>query len=226
MCIRDSVKTSEVVQVAVEGVEQLEIYFGSYLPQFFYSMLAPITLFSALCFVNILIAICLLICVPLIPVAIAAVQTWAKKLLSKYWGQYTVLGDTFLENLQGLTTLKIYKADSFKMCIRDRNYADPETGVRVSADKGVFEEGVQIVINEITSGADYDQAASSLNEVGKKFKLYNIEFLDADGNKVDANGVVTIKFPITAGYDADSLAVYRMDDGNKILMRGDVEDNY
>lgn len=106
------------------------------------------------------------------------------------------------------------------------NYADPETGVRVSADKGVFEEGVQIVINEITSGADYDQAASSLNEVGKKFKLYNIEFLDADGNKVDANGVVTIKFPITAGYDADSLAVYRMDDGNKILMRGDVEDNY
>ena len=110
----EHVRTSEVVQVAVEGVEQLEIYFGSYLPQFFYSMLAPITLFSVLCFVNIPIAICLLICVPLIPVAIAAVQTWAKKLLSKYWGQYTVLGDTFLENLQGLTTLKIYKADSFK----------------------------------------------------------------------------------------------------------------
>ena len=111
---REQVKTSEVVQVAVEGVEQLETYFGAYLPQFFYAMLAPLTLFVYLCFVNIPSAVVLLICVPLIPIAIAAVQTWAKKLLSKYWGQYTALGDTFLENLQGLTTLKIYRADGFK----------------------------------------------------------------------------------------------------------------
>ena len=110
----EQVKTSEVVQVAVEGVDQLETYFGAYLPQFFYAMLAPLTLFIVLCFVNIPAAVVLLICVPLIPVAIAAVQTWAKKLLSKYWGQYTELGDTFLENLQGLTTLKIYQADEFK----------------------------------------------------------------------------------------------------------------
>lgn len=110
----EQVKTSEVVQVTVEGVDQLETYFGAYLPQFFYAMLAPLTLFVILCFVSIPAAVVLLICVPLIPVAIAAVQTWAKKLLSKYWGQYTALGDTFLENLQGLTTLKIYEADSFK----------------------------------------------------------------------------------------------------------------
>lgn len=110
----EQVKTSEVVQVAVEGVDQLETYFGAYLPQFFYAMLAPLTLFIVLCFVNVAAAVVLLICVPLIPVAIAAVQTWAKKLLSKYWGQYTELGDTFLENLQGLTTLKIYQADAFK----------------------------------------------------------------------------------------------------------------
>ena len=110
----EKVKTSEVVQVAVEGVDQLETYFGAYLPQFFYAMLAPLTLFVVLSFVNFPCAIVLLICVPLIPVAIAAVQTWAKKLLSKYWGQYTALGDTFLENLQGLTTLKIYQADDFK----------------------------------------------------------------------------------------------------------------
>lgn len=110
----EQVKTSEVVQVAVEGVDQLETYFGAYLPQFFYAMLAPLTLFVVLCFVNVPAAVVLLICVPLIPVAIAAVQTWAKKLLSKYWGQYTELGDTFLENLQGLTTLKIYQADEFK----------------------------------------------------------------------------------------------------------------
>lgn len=110
----EQVKTSEVVQVAVEGVDQLETYFGAYLPQFFYAMLAPITLFVVLCFISVPCAVALLICVPLIPVAIVTVQRWAKKLLAKYWGQYTALGDTFLENLQGLTTLKIYQADDFK----------------------------------------------------------------------------------------------------------------
>ena len=111
---QERVNTSEVVQVAVEGVDQLETYFGSYLPQFFYAMLAPLTLFGVLSFVNFPAALVLFLCVPLIPAAIVAVQRWAKKLLSKYWGQYTALGDTFLENLQGLTTLKIYQADSFK----------------------------------------------------------------------------------------------------------------
>lgn len=110
----EQVSTAEVVQVAVEGVDQLETYFGAYLPQFFYAMLAPLTLFAVLCFVNMPAAFALLVCVPLIPVAIAAVQTWAKKLLSHYWGQYTKLGDTFLENLQGLTTLKIYQADGLR----------------------------------------------------------------------------------------------------------------
>lgn len=108
------VSSSEIVQVAVEGVDQLETYFGAYLPQFFFSMLAPLTLFILLCFVNFTAALVLLICVPLIPVTIAVIQTWAKKLLSKYWGQYTALGDTFLENLQGLTTLKIYQTDEMK----------------------------------------------------------------------------------------------------------------
>lgn len=111
---KEQVNTSEVVQVSVEGVDQLETYFGAYLPQFFYALLAPLTLFVCLSFVNFPSAIVLLLCVPLIPLAIIAVQKWAKKLLSKYWGQYTALGDTFLENLQGLTTLKIYQADEYK----------------------------------------------------------------------------------------------------------------
>lgn len=111
---KEKAQTSEIVQISVEGVEQLETYFGAYLPQFFYAMLAPLTLFIVFGFVNVPAAAVLLVCVPLIPAAIAAVQTWAKKLLSKYWGQYTALGDTFLENLQGLTTLKIYRADDFK----------------------------------------------------------------------------------------------------------------
>ena len=110
----EQVRTSEIVQVAVEGADQLETYFGAYVPQFFYALLAPLTLFVYLSRINMMSAVILLICVPLIPVAIAAVQTWAKKLLSKYWGQYTALGDTFLENLQGLTTLKIYQSDGFK----------------------------------------------------------------------------------------------------------------
>lgn len=107
----ERVSTSEIVQVSVEGVDQLETYFSSYLPQFFYSMLAPVTLFVALVFVNWKAAVVLFVCVPLIPISIVAVQTFAKKLLSRYWGQYTSLGDHFLENLQGLTTLKIYQAD-------------------------------------------------------------------------------------------------------------------
>lgn len=111
---KEQANTSEVVQVAVEGVEQLETYFGAYLPQFFYAMLAPLTLFAFLSFVNFPSALVLLICVPLIPVTIIVIQRWAKKLLAKYWSQYTALGDTFLENLQGLTTTKIYQADEFK----------------------------------------------------------------------------------------------------------------
>lgn len=105
-------RTSEVVQLAVEGVDQLEVYFGSYLPQLCYSLLAPLTLFAVLSFVSLPCAVVLFLCVPLIPITIVAVQRFAKKLLGKYWGEYTSLGDSFLENLQGLTTLKIYQADA------------------------------------------------------------------------------------------------------------------
>lgn len=103
--------TSEIVQISTEGVEQLEIYFGKYVPQFFYSLLAPLTLFLIVGSMSLKTAVVLLLCVPLIPVSIVAVQKFAKKLLAKYWGSYTELGDSFLENLQGLTTLKIYQAD-------------------------------------------------------------------------------------------------------------------
>lgn len=111
---REKTSTSEVVQMSAEGVEQLEIYFGKYLPQLFYSLLAPVTLFVVLAFVNLKASVVLLVCVPLIPLSIVAVQKIAKKLLSNYWGLYTGLGDSFLENLQGLTTLKIYQADAGK----------------------------------------------------------------------------------------------------------------
>ena len=111
---RDHVSTAEIVQVSTEGVEQLETYFGKYLPQLFYSLLAPVTLFIVLCRVSLKASVVLLICVPLIPISIVVVQKIAKKLLNKYWSVYTGLGDSFLENLMGLTTLKIYQADGQK----------------------------------------------------------------------------------------------------------------
>ncbi len=108
----ESVPTAEVVQLSVEGCEQLETYFGQYLPQLFYAVLAPVTLFFMVAPVCLPAAVVLLLCVPLIPVTIVAVQKVAKRILGDYWDQYAELGDSFLENLQGLTTLKIYQADA------------------------------------------------------------------------------------------------------------------
>ena len=110
----ETVATSEAVMLASEGVEQIDTYFARYLPQLFYSLLAPLTLFVLLAPVHLRSALVLLVCVPLIPISIVAVQKFAKKLLDKYWGEYTSLGDDFLENIQGLTTLKIYGADGWK----------------------------------------------------------------------------------------------------------------
>lgn len=105
--------TAEIVQLAGEGVDQLETYFGAYLPQFFYAMLAPFFLFAVTSFFSLKTALILLICVPLIPFSIVCVQKIAKRLLADYWVQYAKLGDSFLESLQGLTTLKIYQSDGY-----------------------------------------------------------------------------------------------------------------
>ena len=111
---KEKVSTAEVVQISVEGVDQLETYYGNYLPQFFYSVLAPFTLFIVTAFMSFRSGLILFLLVPMIPMTIVVIQKWAKKRLSKYWDQYTALGDSFLENLQGLTTLKTYEADAYK----------------------------------------------------------------------------------------------------------------
>lgn len=111
---KEKFSTSEIVQISMEGVDQLEIYFGRYLPQFFYSMIAPIVLFCVLSTISVKSAIVLLVCVPLIPISIIAIVQIAKRILKKYWGSYSDLGEIFLEDVQGLTTLKIYKADEKK----------------------------------------------------------------------------------------------------------------
>lgn len=107
-------KTSGVVQLSIEGIEQLEIYFGKYIPQFFYSLLAPLTLFVVISFISWKAALVFMLCVPLIPLSIIAIMKIAKRILKEYWNNYANLGDTFLENLQGLTTLKVFAQDEQK----------------------------------------------------------------------------------------------------------------
>ena len=107
----DGMSMAGLTQVSMEGVEQLDLYYSSYIPQFFYAMLAPFILFGITVGIQWQVALVLLCCVPLIPVSIIAVSKYAKKIFAKYWGKYTSMGDSFLDSVQGLKELKIFKAD-------------------------------------------------------------------------------------------------------------------
>ncbi len=108
----DGMSIAGLTQVAMEGIEQLDLYYSSYIPQFFYAMLAPIILFCVTVGIDWRVAVVLLCCVPLIPVSIIAVSKYAKKIFAKYWGKYTSMGDSFLDSVQGLRELKIFRADA------------------------------------------------------------------------------------------------------------------
>lgn len=107
----DGMSIAGLTQVSMEGVEQLDLYYSSYIPQFFYAILAPFILFGITVWIEWRVAVVLLCCVPLIPVSIIAVSKYAKKIFAKYWGKYTSMGDSFLDSVQGLRELKIFKAD-------------------------------------------------------------------------------------------------------------------
>ena len=107
----DGMSMAGLTQVSMEGVEQLDLYYSSYIPQFFYAMLAPFILFGITVGIQWQVALVLLCCVPLIPVSIIAVSKYAKKIFAKYWGKYTSMGDSFLDSVQGLKELKIFGAD-------------------------------------------------------------------------------------------------------------------
>ena len=107
----DGMSMAGLTQVSMEGVEQLDLYYSSYIPQFFYAMTAPIILFALTVWIDWRVALVLLACVPLIPVSIIAVSKYAKKIFAKYWGKYTSMGDSFLDSVQGLKELKIFNAD-------------------------------------------------------------------------------------------------------------------
>lgn len=114
-----SLSTSSLLQLAVEGVDQLEIYFTSYLPQLYYSLSSALVVFALISFISLKASLILLICVPLIPISIVLVQKIAKKLLGNYWTSYTTLSDIFLENLEGLTELKVYGSDAYRQDLMD-----------------------------------------------------------------------------------------------------------
>ncbi len=108
----DGMSMAGLTQVSMEGVEQLDLYYSSYIPQFFYAMMAPVILFGITVWIDPRVALVLLACVPLIPVSIVAVSKYAKRIFAKYWGKYTSMGDSFLDSVQGLRELKIFKADT------------------------------------------------------------------------------------------------------------------
>jgi ABC-type transport system involved in cytochrome bd biosynthesis fused ATPase/permease subunit len=149
MSYTERVRTAEVIQIAGEGVEQLEIYFSKYLPQLIYSVLAPLSIFAALVSVDAPSVTVMLACVPLIPIAIMGVAKFAKKIFSKYWGVYTDLGADFLENLRGLTTLKIYRADAAK---QDEMNARAETFRKITMNVLVMQLGSITVMDLVAYG--------------------------------------------------------------------------
>lgn len=165
---KENLKTSELVQIVVEGVGQLEIYFSDYLPQFFYAILASLTLFIIFSFIDLKVAIILFLCVPLIPITIMLIAKFAKKLLAKYWVKYAKLGDTFLENLQGLTTSKIYQADEFKH--REMNQDSEE--FRIITMKVLYMQLNSITVMDVIA---YGGAALGIIMAINQYKIGNID---------------------------------------------------
>ena len=173
---RERASTTELVQESVEGVEQLESYFGQYVPQFFYAFLAPITLFVMFTAAGgFKVGLVLLICVPLIPGAIMMVQKIAKKLLSKYWDQYTKLGSTFLENLQGMTVLKTYRADEYK---NEQMNAESENFRRITMKVLTMQLNSIIIMDFFAyGGAALGIALAGKNFIGGNIGLFAVVFM-------------------------------------------------
>lgn len=117
----DSMSLSGLTQISIEGIEQLDLYYSTYLPQFFYSLIAPLILFIITVFIDYKTALVLLACVPLIPLSIIGVSKYAKKIFAKYWNIYISMGDKFLDSIQGLSELKVLKADARQNKIIDEH---------------------------------------------------------------------------------------------------------
>ena len=169
---KERLRSAEAVQIIGEGIDQLEIYFSAYLPQFFYSMIAPVFLFFVIGSMSWTVAIVLLIGVPMIPLAIALIQTFAKKTFAKYWTEYTDVGDEFLENLQGLTTLKIYGTDAY----RHRKMEKSAEAFRVQTMRVLTMQLNSIIVMDFVA---YGGAAIALVVCLKACMAGRLDFFDA-----------------------------------------------
>lgn len=137
----------EMAQLSTEGIEQLRLYYSSYLPSFFYAMIAPILLFIMFMFIDVPVAIVYLVCVPLIPMSIVMVSKWAKKIFNKYWDQYTSLGDSFLDNTSGMKELKIFAYDE----IKEKQMMDESEGFRKITMKVLTMQLASITIMDLVA---------------------------------------------------------------------------
>lgn len=158
----DGMSMAGLTQVAMEGVEQLDLYYSVYIPQFFYAMLSPLILFFVTVFIDWRVAVVLICCVPLIPISIIAVSKYAKKVFEKYWGKYTSMGDGFLDSVQGLKELKIF-------------YADNEWHKKINRDAEEFRKiTMKVLVMQLASTTIMDMVAYGGAAIGIAFALLGV----------------------------------------------------
>ncbi|NLL91375.1 MAG: ABC transporter ATP-binding protein/permease [Ruminococcaceae bacterium] len=194
-------------QISIEGIEQLDLYYSSYVPQLFYAVTAPVILFFITVWVDWRIAVLLLACVPLIPLSIVAVSKYAKRIFAKYWGKYTTMGDSFLDSIQGLKELKIFKADGAQQ-------------VKMNAASEEFRKiTMKVLVMQLASTTIMDLVAYGGAGVGTSFAVFGV----VNGRLSPYSALflilVAVEFflPLRAFGSAFHVAMNGVSAGNKIL---------
>ena len=200
-------KMAGLTQIAVEGVEQLDLYYANYIPQFFYAMLAPLVLFVVTVRIDLSVAAVLLACVPLIPVSIVAVSRYAKRIFAKYWGRYTSMGDAFLDSVQGLRELKLFQADEAQQL---RMAQSSEEFRRITMKVLVMQLASTTIMDLVAyGGAGVGVALALAGVVGRGLSPFSALFLI----------LVAVEFflPLRAVGAAFHVSMNGVSAGNKIL---------
>lgn len=203
----DGMSMAGLTQVSLEGVEQLDLYYSSYLPQFFYAMIAPIILFLITVWIDWRVAVVLLACVPLIPVSIIGVSRYAKKIFAKYWGKYTSMGDSFLDSVQGLKELKIFNADAAQH-------------VKMNETSEEFRKiTMKVLVMQLASTTIMDLAAYGGAGVGIAFAILGVTNRGLSPFEALFLILVAVEFflPLRAFGAAFHIAMNGVSAGNKIL---------
>lgn len=166
------VRTADVVQSAGEGIDQIQSFFELFLPQLFYAVLAPVTLFAVLMPVNIPAAVVLLVCAPLIVLVVGVVAMSAARAFKRYWGKYTDMGAAFLDNMQGLETLKAFDAD-------DRAAADMDE--KAEAFRRMTMQVLQIQLRSLTAmdAVAYGGTAAGIGVAAWQFLVGGVDLAGA-----------------------------------------------